>query len=161
MRKQAPLFLTFVVFAALVISVASCVNDNLESLAPKKSTDSTTSSSSSATTTTTTTTPVTTTPVTTTPITTTPTTGTTTPVVTSTVSFAKDIKPILNKYQCASCHGSAYASYSGASSLGKSGQLYGTMSWSNGYKKMPPGQRATTAELALISTWIKDGTLNN
>jgi hypothetical protein len=35
------------------------------------------------------------------------------------------------------------------------------MSWAAGFRKMPPNQKASAGELALISTWIKEGTLNN
>jgi hypothetical protein len=35
------------------------------------------------------------------------------------------------------------------------------MSWSQGYRRMPPGSKATAAELTLISNWIKQGTPNN
>jgi hypothetical protein len=79
----------------------------------------------------------------------------------TTVSFSKKIKPILVRYNCANCHGNYYESFAGASSLAKSGQLYGTMSWASGYRRMPPGQKASAAELTLISTWIKQGTSNN
>ena len=91
-----------------------------------------------------------------------PATPSTTPTpAAETVSFATNIKPILAKYQCANCHGSYYEAYSTASSLARSGQLYGMMSWSSGYRRMPPRQKATDAELTLISNWIKQGALNN
>jgi len=134
--------------------VFACANDNLESLTVKsaviaKDTTSTTSTSTSNSTTATNST------------TTTTTTATTNTGVEATVSFSKDIQPILSAYRCANCHGSGYYSYIGVSSLARSGQLLGTMSWAPGYRKMPPNQKASANELALISTWIKEGTLNN
>ena len=127
----------------MLFLVASCVDDNLVKLAQKNPTDTTTAVIASTATATTTTTA-----------------ATTTPAETG-VSFSSNIQPILSKYKCANCHGSGYYNYSGVSSLAKSGQLYGTMSWSAGYRKMPPSQKASASELTLISTWISQGTLNN
>lgn len=147
------LFLLILIAGACVM-VYACANDNLESLVVKstvvaKDTTSTTTSNSTTTGTTTATT------------TTTTTTTTTNTGSEATVSFSKDIQPILSTYRCANCHGSGYYNYSGVSSLARSGQLLGTMSWAAGYRKMPPNQKASANELSLISTWIKEGTLNN
>lgn len=132
--KQQP-----IIAAALMLMTAACVNDNLVDLAASIKSDTTqtvaqTPSGNS--------------------------TGGVTPPPTPTttsVTFAINIKPILNKYQCASCHGSSYSSYAGASSLARSGWLYGTMAPLSGYRRMPPGQRVSAAELSLISDWIKAG----
>jgi len=141
-----------VMLSCLIFSVGtmSCTNDHLTDLAKKSNViaDTTKTQNNVSTTTTATASSSPSTPV-----------SVTTP--SGTVSFKTDIAPILAKYQCASCHGSFYSSYSGASSLAKSGQLYGTMSWSQGYRRMPPGAKATAAELTLISNWIKQGTPNN
>jgi hypothetical protein len=126
-----------------------CVNDNLADLAKKSATvhsDTTVVASPPDSSSSTTSPAVPATPVTT---------------VTTTTSFSKDIRPILIKYDCAGCHGNSYASYFGVSSLARSGQLYGTMSWAAGYRRMPPSQKPTAAELALLSQWIKEGEQNN
>lgn len=134
-----------------LFDTVSCTNDHLTDLAKKSNVmaDTTKTQNNVSTTTTASASSSPSTP-----------TSVTTPAA-GTVSFKTDIAPILSKYQCASCHGSFYSSYSGASSLAKSGQLYGTMSWSQGYRRMPPGSKATAAELTLISNWIKQGTPNN
>ncbi len=123
--------------------VYACANDNLESLAIKNNLIVNDTTSTSGTTITTNTT-------------TTNNTGAET-----TVSFSKDIQPILSAYRCVNCHGSGYYNYVGVSSLARSGQLLGTMSWTAGFRRMPPNQKASASELTLISTWIKEGTLNN
>ncbi|HQQ97632.1 MAG TPA: hypothetical protein PLX35_10225 [Cyclobacteriaceae bacterium] len=134
-----------ILIAGVCFLIYACANDNLESLAAKSNVvvkDTTNTTTSNSTTTTTTTTD----------------TGT---GGETTVSFSKDIQPILSTYRCANCHGSGYYNYIGVSSLARSGQLLGTMSWAAGFRKMPPNQKASASELALISTWIKEGTLNN
>lgn len=137
-----------ILITGVCVLVYACANDNLESLAVKSTvvandtTSTTTSNSTTSTTTTTTTT-------------------TTNTGSEATVSFSRDIQPILSTYRCANCHGNGYYNYTGVSSLARSGQLLGTMSWAAGFRKMPPNQKASASELALISTWIKEGTLNN
>jgi hypothetical protein len=138
--------LLFILGLGLSISlVYSCANDNLESLTPRSietvKTDSTTTTTSTNTTTSNST--------------------NTSTNSDATVSFSKDIQPILSKYACANCHGNGYYNYTGVSSLARSGQLLGTMSWASGFRRMPPNQKASASELNLISTWIKEGTLNN
>jgi hypothetical protein len=134
------------------ILLGACVNDNLVSLSAKKSTDSTSvnnsSSSSSNSPSIPTVTPIPSVP---------PGTGT----GTTGVTYSTDIRNLMSKYQCANCHGGTYSSYQGVSSMTNSGILYGCMSGSPGYRRMPPGQVVTAAELQMIKTWIAEGTPNN
>jgi hypothetical protein len=130
-------------FVSLV--VASCADDNLVKLAQKNSPNVVSTSTISATA---------------------ASSGTTSTQDTGTppadlVSFSNQIQPILFKYNCAGCHGNGYYAYPGVSSLARSGQLLGTMSWAPGYRQMPRNQKATSAELTLISNWIAQGVLNN
>lgn len=87
---------------------------------------------------------------------------------TANVSFATFVKPIIDK-DCKTCH-------SGVSPVGivplnnhaeiaasaKSGKLYGSVSWANGFKAMPQGgNKWSSCDLLKIKSWINKGAPNN
>jgi len=88
---------------------------------------------------------------------------------TATVSFASDIKPIIQN-KCIGCHGSAHSGnafidlsdYSGVSSTAATNQLVGAVSHSQGYTPMPmSGPMISNCEIGKIRNWVNDGYLNN
>ena len=149
----------------LSLMLSDCVDDNLEKLAQKNSTTVTTSDSSSTSSSSDT---ATATGSATSGQSGTKGSGSSTRTgsgsssgASTTVSFVKDVQPILSRYKCANCHGTYYYNYAGAHTLAVSGLLYGTMSRSAGYRPMPPGQIVSTAELAIIKKWVDAGAPNN
>lgn len=133
--------------ALLLLALLStqCVDDNLEKLAKKNPASSTTTSATDSSDS----------------VSTASGSSSASSSSSSTVSFSMDIQPILSKYACANCHGTFYYNYPGVHSLAVSGMLYGTMSWSPGYRRMPPGQKPTAPELSLIKQWADLGAPNN
>ncbi|MBS1979188.1 MAG: hypothetical protein JST46_17585 [Bacteroidetes bacterium] len=159
---------TLILVSALSILLSECVDDNLEKLAKKSSSGATTSNSSSTSSSSATATATATGSATSGQSGSTTGSGTATGSgsgsasgSSTTVSFVKDVQPILSKYKCANCHGTFYSNYSGAHSLAVTGLLYGTMSRAAGYRPMPPGQIVSTAELAIIKKWVDEGAPNN
>lgn len=87
------------------------------------------------------------------------------------VSFAKDIKPLIDA-QCVGCHNTQSPTDSVALSThaeiliyAKSGQLFGVLSWIppyTGSKQMPPnGAKWSDCNLSKLNSWIKKGAPNN
>ena len=87
---------------------------------------------------------------------------------TSTVSFKRDVFPII-KTNCLSCHdavnhfgGIVIENYDQIALSGKSGELYNSiMITSNGKAYMPKGGRLLDCEIELIQAWVKQGVPNN
>ena len=83
------------------------------------------------------------------------------------VTFAASIKPIMDA-NCVGCHGRGLTSgnvnlesYAAVKIVANNGKLYGTITYSAGYKGMPQGGRLTDCEIATIKKWIDNGALNN
>ena len=87
------------------------------------------------------------------------------------VSFAKDIKPLIDA-QCTGCHntqsataGIALSTHAEILVYAKSGQLLGVLSWIapyTGSKQMPPsGPKWNDCNLSKLNSWIKKGAPNN
>jgi uncharacterized membrane protein len=87
------------------------------------------------------------------------------------VSFAKDIKPLIDA-QCVGCHNTqsptatvALSTHAEIQAYAKSGQLYGVLSWLapyTGSKQMPPsGPKWSNCNLSKLKSWIDKGAPNN
>lgn len=90
-------------------------------------------------------------------------TGTTQSVV---VNFAA-VNSIIQT-NCVSCHKTGFASagisldnYTNIKKYATSGSLYGSISGTNGYKKMPTDGQLTSCDAAIIKKWIDLGMPNN
>lgn len=86
------------------------------------------------------------------------------------VSYTKDIVPILNTHcNTAGCHNSTTAAggynltgYAAVKTIADNGKLYGTVSFSSGFKPMPQGgSKLPDSTINKIKTWIDDCALNN
>ncbi|MFN8353850.1 MAG: cytochrome c [Spirosomataceae bacterium] len=83
------------------------------------------------------------------------------------VTFAANIKPIIDG-NCVGCHGRGLnsgninlESYAAIKIVANNGKLYGSITYSSGYKGMPQGGKLTDCEIATIKKWIDNGALNN
>ena len=85
------------------------------------------------------------------------------------VKFATEILPIMQQY-CTTCHSGPGASanvrlndYAGVQAQALNGQLYGTVEWLNGFKKMPFGasNKIPDCDIKKIKAWVDAGALNN
>jgi uncharacterized membrane protein len=87
------------------------------------------------------------------------------------VSFAKDIKPLIDA-QCVGCHntqsptaGISLSTHAEIQVYANSGQLFGVLSWTppyTGTKQMPPsGPKWNNCNLSKLNSWIKKGAPNN
>ncbi|MBS3915962.1 MAG: hypothetical protein KG003_15805 [Bacteroidetes bacterium] len=87
---------------------------------------------------------------------------------TANVSFATFVKPMIDK-ECKLCHSGTNPSgvilltnYSEISASANSGKLYGSLSWTSGYKPMPQGgNKWSSCDLLKLKTWIQNGAKNN
>jgi cytochrome c5 len=86
-----------------------------------------------------------------------------TPAVTGTVTFAIDIKPILQRY-CTRCHnqnekgGYNFEEISFAKKGGANGELLGTIKHAPGFDPMPANDEPMdAASIAKIEAWVKSG----
>jgi hypothetical protein len=87
-----------------------------------------------------------------------------------TTSFASDVLPILNSYNCGSsgCHSTSSAqdgvrltSYNEVNTVASS-RLLGSIKHTAGFKLMPAGGgKLTPQEINTIECWINDGKQNN
>lgn len=87
-----------------------------------------------------------------------------------TVSFATDIKPIMDS-KCAtpSCHdanglggGYNFTNYAGVKSAVTNNRLLGAINWESGFSQMPKGMpKLDQASIDLITKWVSQGALNN
>jgi len=81
------------------------------------------------------------------------------------VSYARDVQPVISA-NCYACHSTAsnisgilLDSYDRLKAYAQSGQLYGAISHSPGYRPMPDGgQQLPTCTIELIKKWIDSGT---
>ncbi len=86
-------------------------------------------------------------------------------VISDTVSYAKDIAPIIST-NCFACHSAAsntsgilLDSYNALKFWAENGYLYGTISHGANYKAMPQGGgKLSDCNIALIKKWIDKGT---
>ncbi|MBS1543665.1 MAG: hypothetical protein JST14_08535 [Bacteroidetes bacterium] len=86
----------------------------------------------------------------------------------TTVSYSKDIVPILSQY-CLSCHSGTFASggipldtYTSVKRYADNGQLLGSVQWTSGYSPMPKnGNKLSSCKVGLIQKWIEAGAPNN
>jgi mono/diheme cytochrome c family protein len=86
-------------------------------------------------------------------------------VISDTVSYAKNIAPIIST-SCFACHSTAsnvsgilLDSYDAMKFWAGNGYLYGTISHGAGYKPMPDGGgKLSDCNIALIKKWIDKGT---
>jgi uncharacterized membrane protein len=87
------------------------------------------------------------------------------------VSFAKDIKPLIDA-QCVGCHntqsptaGISLSTHGEIQVYANSGKLFGVLSWTppyTGTKQMPPsGPKWSNCNLSKLNSWIKKGAPNN
>jgi cytochrome c5 len=83
----------------------------------------------------------------------------------SSLTFAADIKPILEK-QCISCHseggsgGYDFTVVTDVKKAGQNGALLGTIKWQNGYPAMPAGygaEKMDAVSIAKIECWLNNG----
>lgn len=91
---------------------------------------------------------------------------------TMTVTYAKDIKPILDS-KCATsgCHDAASApasggydlsAYAGAQPIALNGKMVGSINWKAGFSAMPKNlPKLSQCEIDKISRWVNQGALNN
>lgn len=87
---------------------------------------------------------------------------------TTAVSYSGFIAPLFSTF-CAGCHsggnpsgGLTLNSFNGVKAVALNGRLMGSISWTNGYQKMPQsGNKLTDCSIAKIQAWINDGTPNN
>lgn len=70
--------------------------------------------------------------------------------------------------KCQGCHNPSNKSgnidlstYAGLKSVATNGRLYGAITWSVGYSKMPPALKLPDCEIRQIRKWIDAGTPNN
>ncbi|ULQ51288.1 c-type cytochrome domain-containing protein [Flavihumibacter fluvii] len=83
-------------------------------------------------------------------------------------TFSAVIKPMMSN-KCQGCHnpnslggGIDLSTYDGIKSAALSGTLYGSISWANGYSKMPQGgSKLSDCEIQQVKSWIDAGALNN
>ena len=83
------------------------------------------------------------------------------------VSYSTFVKPVLQA--CTSCHrpgnsggGILLDTYENTKSAALSGKLYGAISWTNGYIKMPNGgSKLNDCYIQKIKSWVDAGALNN
>ncbi|GCD76699.1 hypothetical protein JCM31826_01810 [Thermaurantimonas aggregans] len=87
---------------------------------------------------------------------------------TSSVSFARDVQPILNDF-CVSCHtagapsgGVVLNTYNGVKTVADNGKLIGSISHTPGFSAMPPsGIKLDECKLNTIKAWVNSGAPNN
>jgi len=79
------------------------------------------------------------------------------------ISYAVDIKPILEA-NCTNCHntnntgGYNFNTFQSAVKSGANGELLGTIKHSSGFPMMPPnGEKISQAEIDKIECWINNG----
>ncbi len=92
----------------------------------------------------------------------------TTPCVTTDMSYAKDIVPII-KDNCLVCHSTAanqggvdIESYAQVKIYAESQSLLGSIKHSGGYKAMPQGApKLSNCNIAKVEAWISQGIKNN
>ena len=80
---------------------------------------------------------------------------------TSTISYAKDIKPIIEQY-CVNCHGNDggydFTIFTDITKAAKNGDLLGTIKWQNGFPRMPAiGEQLDQNTINKIECWINNG----
>lgn len=87
---------------------------------------------------------------------------------TTSVSFMRDVQPILNSY-CVSCHtagapsgGVVLSTYNGVKTVADNGKLLGSIFHLPGYSAMPPsGIKLDECKLNTIKAWVDKGAPNN
>jgi hypothetical protein len=87
---------------------------------------------------------------------------------TTNISFSQTLQPIINTY-CKGCHSGASPSgnlsletYNGVKTVAQNGKLYGVITWSAGYPKMPQGgNKLDACTIAKFKSWIDAGAMNN
>ena len=95
------------------------------------------------------------------------------PVISDTVSvsYKDDVVPILEA-KCYACHdalnyqvngnGILLEGYENVKIFAANGKLYGVISWSPGFQRMPlRGNKIPAADIALIRKWVDDGYPDN
>lgn len=89
-------------------------------------------------------------------------------IITSTVSFQINVKPILEA-NCVACHSSTdaagglnYETYSGAQEPAIDGRLVGSIKHLAGFIPMPEfAPKLSDCDIMKIEMWVKQGALNN
>lgn len=87
---------------------------------------------------------------------------------TQNIKFSTFVKPLMDKY-CVGCHSAtapqgniALATYTDVQKYAKSGALYGSVSHSAGFSKMPKGgSKLNDCDISKLKAWIDAGALNN
>lgn len=87
---------------------------------------------------------------------------------TSNVRFSQTVLPVISTY-CKGCHSGASPSgninletYDGIKTVAQNGKLYGVISWSSGFSKMPQGgNKLDACTISKFKAWIDAGALNN
>lgn len=81
--------------------------------------------------------------------------------------YSSAIKPIIYA-NCQGCHNPVSAggkldlsTYAGLKAVGTNGRLYGSVSWTPGYSKMPAALKLPPCEIIRIKKWIDAGCPNN
>jgi cytochrome c5 len=93
--------------------------------------------------------------------------GTTTGTSTTSVSFVNDIMPMI-KRECWACHqapansgGINLENYAQVKKYADNGKLYGSISGTKGFSKMPPNGLLASADIAKVKNWIDAGATND
>lgn len=84
------------------------------------------------------------------------------------VKYAGFIKPVIDTY-CKGCHsgnspsgGINLSTYNGVKTIALNGQLIGSISWANGFSKMPQGgNKLDDCTIAKFEAWITEGAPEN
>jgi len=90
---------------------------------------------------------------------------------TTAVTFSGSVKPILEQY-CLRCHSNSNANtlgsgfklqdHSNVQVYANNGSLYGSITHMDGYVPMPhDGGKLNNCDIAIIKSWIDDGSPNN
>ena len=94
--------------------------------------------------------------------------GSTTSCNSTNMTFATDVKPILQN-NCFSCHGNGlsqnginFDTYAGVKAVADNGKLIGAINHSAGFSPMPQGApKLSSCNIAKIQDWVNRGALNN
>ena len=81
--------------------------------------------------------------------------------------YSTAIKPLIAT-KCQGCHNPAskggnidLSTHAGVKIVAENGRLYGSVSWTAGYSKMPDNLKLADCEILQIKKWIAAGSLNN
>lgn len=87
--------------------------------------------------------------------------------VSTNMSFATDIAPIINT-NCSGCHsgsspsgGINLSAYAGVSGVASSGKLYNAVAQNGSAQPMPPSSKISDCDISKIKSWVDAGYLDN